>query len=150
MREQATTADLGALALRRRVAIGMRQPENWVQLVRFSAVGASGYVVNLLVFWLAFHVAGADHRAAAAAAFAVAVSNNFLWNRSWTFRAAVGRARFQAPRFLAVSLAAFAVAFALLELLVVAGLPELVAQAVAIACATPLNFLGNRLWSFRR
>jgi putative flippase GtrA len=38
-----------------------------------------------------------------------------------------------------------------LEVLVsVAGVPEVPAQAVAIVCATPLNFLGNRLWSFRR
>ena len=137
------------LALHQRVAIGVRRSENWVQLMRFGAVGASGYVVNLLVFWLAFHVAGADHRVAAVAAFAVAVTNNFLWNRTWTFRAADGHAGFQAARFLVVSLAAFLVALVILEVLVAAGTPELAAQAVAIACATPLNFLGNRLWSFR-
>ena len=37
-----------------------------------------------------------------------------------------------------------------LELLVaVAGAPEVPAQAIAVACATPLNFVGNKLWSFR-
>jgi putative flippase GtrA len=36
-----------------------------------------------------------------------------------------------------------------LELLVsVAGLPELPAQAISIVAATPLNFLGNKMWSF--
>ena len=29
------------------------------------------------------------------------------------------------------------------------GVAEVPAQAVAIAAATPLNFLGNKLWSFR-
>jgi putative flippase GtrA len=40
---------------------------------------------------------------------------------------------------------------ALLALLVdSAGLPKIDAQAVAIAAATPLSFLGNKLWTFRR
>ena len=33
-----------------RVRHGMRHTHNWLQLVRFGAVGASGYVVNLAVF----------------------------------------------------------------------------------------------------
>jgi putative flippase GtrA len=135
------------IAWRTRVAIGMRRPANWLQLLRFSVVGASGYVVNLAVF-AATIAAGADHRTAATAAFLVAVTNNYFWNRHWTFRAGDGRASFQAPRFLAVSLTAFLIALAVLEVLVAAGLPELVAQAIAIVAATPVNFLGNRLWSF--
>lgn len=149
MREEATTLEVPAVALRTRVAIGLRTPANWTQLLRFGVVGASGYVVNLLVFWLTTHHLGSDHRTAAAAAFVVAVTNNFVWNRTWTFRARNGHAGFQAARFLLVSLTAFAVALGVLELLVISGAPELVAQAVAVVCATPLNFLGNRLWSFR-
>jgi putative flippase GtrA len=129
----------------------LRDPRHWIQLLRFCAVGGSGYVVNLAVFYAATRL-GADHRAAAAAAFLVAVTNNFAWNRRWTFAdARGGHAGFQAARFLAVSLAAFLVSLVLLEALVsAAGLPALVAQAIAIVCATPLSFVGNRLWSFRR
>lgn len=29
-----------------------------------------------------------------------------------------------------------------------AGVPEVVAQAVSVAAATPLNFVGNKMWSF--
>jgi len=37
----------------------------------------------------------------------------------------------------------------ILEVLVsVAGVPELPAQAIAIVAATPLNFIGNKMWSF--
>jgi putative flippase GtrA len=31
---------------------------------------------------------------------------------------------------------------------VAAGLGEFPAQAIAVICATPLNFIGNKLWSF--
>lgn len=128
----------------------LREPRHWYQLLRFCVVGASGYVVNLAVFYVCTQPLGTDHRLAALAAFLVAVTNNFHWNRHWTFDARGGHAGFQAARFLTVSVAAFLFSLVVLELLVV-GLdaPELPSQAAAIACATPLSFLGNRLWSFR-
>jgi putative flippase GtrA len=77
------------------------------------------------------------------------VTNNLWWNRHWTFRARGGHAGFQAARFFAVSVAAFVFAATLLQLLVsVAEMPELPAQAISIAAATPLNFIGNKMWSF--
>lgn len=147
---RAQDATIAAPPLRARLAGGLRTPANWLQLLRFGIVGASGYLVNLAVFAVATGLLGTGHRTAATLAFLVAVTNNFAWNRHWTFRASAGHAGFQAARFVAVSVAAFLIALALLELLVSAGLPELAAQAIAIVCATPVNFLGNRLWSFRR
>lgn len=133
-----------------RVRAGLRRPHNWVQLVKFLTVGASGYVVNLCVFALFVAVLETHHLVAATAAFAVAVTNNFWWNRHWTFRARGGHAGFQAARFFMVSIVAFLFAAAVLELLVsVAGLPKLPAQALSIIAATPLNFIGNKMWSFR-
>ena len=137
-------------AVHLRVRAGLRRPHNWVQLGKFCAVGGSGYVVNLCVFAACVGLLDAHHLVAATAAFAVAVLNNFWWNRHWTFRARGGHAGFQAARFFAVSTAAFLFAAAVLELLVsVAGVPELPAQAIAIVSATPLNFIGNKMWSFR-
>jgi dolichol-phosphate mannosyltransferase len=134
-----------------RVRHGMRRQHNWVQLVKFSAVGGSGYVVNLAVFWVAFEQLGLHHLIAATLAFVVAVVNNFWWNRHWTFGAGEGHAGFQAARFFAVSVVAFLFAAAVLELLVRnTGLPGIVAQAISIVAATPLNFIGNKMWSFGR
>ena len=92
-----------------------------------------------------------QHIPAAVLAFCVAVSNNFLWNRIWTFRESAegGHAGFQATRFFAVSLAGLAVNLAVLALLVdVLGAPDIPSQAIAIAVATPVNFVGNKLWTF--
>jgi dolichol-phosphate mannosyltransferase len=146
--EEATPVELD---LHVRVRHGLRRPDNWFQLVRFACVGASGYVVNLAVFATCVHVAAIDYRVAATVAFLVAVTNNFVWNRHWTFKAHDGHAGFQAARFFAVSVAAFAFNLLALELLVaVAGLPEVPAQAFAIVLATPVSFAGNKLWSFAR
>jgi putative flippase GtrA len=137
-------------AIHLRVRAGLRKPHNWMQLIKFCAVGASGYVVNLSVFALCVEVLGLHHLVAATAAFVVAVTNNFWWNRLWTFRARGGHAGFQAARFFTVSVAAFLFAALVLELLVdVAELPELPSQAIAVVAAMPLNFIGNKMWSFR-
>ena len=136
------------MSTRVRVRQGLRRGHNWVQLVKFCAVGGSGYVVNLIVFTLAFELGNLHHLVAATMAFVVAVTNNFWWNRHWTFAAREGHAGFQAARFFAVSVGAFLFAAAVLELLVTAGTPEVGAQAISIAAAMPLNFVGNKMWSF--
>jgi putative flippase GtrA len=102
------------------------------------------------VFQVAYS-AGASHLVAATAAFLVAVTNNYLLNRRWTFaRAAETAKRVQAPRFLAVSVAGFGVSLAALELLVsAADAAPFLAQAVAVVVAMPVGFVGQKLWSFR-
>lgn len=128
----------------------MRKPHNWIQLGKFLLVGLSGYVVNLVVFTLAVKVLDVHHIAAATLAFAVAVLNNFWWNRHWTFGAREGHAGFQAARFFAVSVTAFVIQVTILQLLIsVAGLPVVASQAISLVLATPVNFVGNKLWSFR-
>jgi dolichol-phosphate mannosyltransferase len=127
----------------------MRRRHNWVQLVKFCVVGGSGYAINLAVFALAVGPGDAHHLVAATLAFLVAVTNNFWWNRQWTFGARAGHAGFQGARFLAVSVGAFLVGAGLLELLVSGfGAPEVGAQAISVIAATPLNFVGNKMWSF--
>ena len=134
-----------------RVRAAVRRPDAWLQLAQFALVGLSGYVVNLAVFTLAVHGADMRYQVAATLAFLVAVSNNFLWNRHWTFKAGDGRAHHQAARFLLVSVIAFGVGLALLTVLVeLGGMREVPAQAIAIVAVTPLSFLANKLWSFSR
>jgi putative flippase GtrA len=145
----AATAPAPPLAPAARLRAGVRKPQNWLQLAKFCAVGGSGYVVNIIVFALAVEVGNLHHLVAATLAFLVAVTNNFWWNRHWTFRAHDGRAGFQAARFLVVSVVAFLFAATVLELLVTsADMAEIPAQAISIVVATPLSFLGNKLWSF--
>jgi putative flippase GtrA len=133
-----------------RLRDGVRRRSNWAQLCKFAAVGASGYVVNLVVFAICVHGVGIDYRLAAAIAFTVAVANNFLLNRLWTFASDRSAARTEALRFFVVSLVSFGFTLLVLQALVEAGTPRVLGEAVAIAVATPLNFVGNKLWTFRR
>ena len=135
--------------------------ENWVQLVQFGVVGVSGYVVNLTVFAVLTGAASSSATAATASAsttsrrrslaFCVAVTNNFCWNRHWTFDAKHGHAGFQAARFFTVSVArardqpgrARAADLA-------ADVPELPAQAIAVAVRDALQLHRQQALDLRR
>jgi putative flippase GtrA len=132
----------------RRIGRGTLKPANWVQLFQFGLVGASGYIVNLAVFAVLVGPLNIHHIPAAILAFGVAVTNNFWWNRHWTFDARHGHAGFQAARFFTVSVAALGVNLIVLELLVQGGMAAIPAQAISVAIAMPFNFIGNKLWTF--
>ncbi len=125
--------------------------------MKFAIVGGAGTLVNLVVLkltltaWAEFNPTTSFlvEIAASALAFLVAVVNNFLLNRWWTFRS-TGPAHVEFGKFLTVSLAGLGlntVAFSLfrghLEL------PVLLSQLLAIGCVLPFNFLFNKFWSFR-
>ena len=132
-----------------RATQALSRGHNWVQLAKFCAVGASGYVVNLVVYTLLLKVAGLHYMGAAVGSFLVAVSNNYWWNRHWTFRRDRGHFAYQGMRFLVVSLLALGANLVVLRILVELGVGKILAQAIAIVLVTPVNFVGNKLWSFR-
>ena len=148
MTEPPSTAAGQGAAQRVGNALGRRS--NWEQLGKFCAVGATGYVVNLAVYATLLKWAGVHYIPAAIGSFLVAVASNYTWNRVWTFRGQRGHVAYQGLRFLVVSTAALAANLVVLYLLVEAGLGAIPAQALAIVLVTPLNFVGNKLWSFRR
>jgi putative flippase GtrA len=158
MPEDATAVNIPPASLRGSVEIrphmrvihGMRRPANWLQLVRFGIVGGVGFVINIAVYALCVHGAGLEYHVAGIVAWLVAVANNFILNRHWTFDAGDGRAHFQAMRFLVVSLLALGASQLLLTMFVEeAHIEKVAAQALAVSASMPLNFLGNKLWSFR-
>jgi putative flippase GtrA len=137
------------LAARARAGRALRRSANWVQLAKFAAVGATGYVVNLAVYTALLRGADWHYAYAATVSFLVAVTNNYLWNRAWTFRDQRGHLGFQGLRFFVVALVAYGANLAILSALIALGMNKVLSQAIAIVLVTPLNFVGNKLWSFR-
>ena len=134
---------------RTRAGTALRDRRNWEQLGKFCAVGAVGYLINLAVYTVLLH-AGLHYLLAATGSFLVAVTSNYLLNRWWSFhdrRAGVAR---QGMQFFVVSIASLGANLLVLHILVTLDTGKLVGQAVAIILVTPLNFVGNKLWSFRR
>ena len=95
------------------------------------------------------HGIGLYYISAAVGSFLVAVTSNYTWNRLWTFRAQRGavayqghavprrldhRTRSRTSRCFSCSSRSDSV--------------RSFAQAIAIVLVTPVNFIGNKLWSF--
>jgi putative flippase GtrA len=148
--ERSTGLAAAGARARSRAGAALRHPPNWVQLVKFCTVGAVGYLVNLAVYTLLLRGVDVHYLLAATGSFLVAVTNNYVLNRLWTFRADRGHVAYQGLRFLVVSSVALLANLVLLHILIEAGVGKIVAQAIAIVLVTPLNFVGNKLWSFRR
>jgi putative flippase GtrA len=133
-----------------RATSALRRPHNWVQLAKFCTVGAVGYAINLGVYTTLVDAGGLHYNLAAAGSFLVAVTSNYVWNRLWTFRGQRGHVAYQGLRFFVVSLLALGANEVLLTAFVAGGVGKVVAQAIAVVLVTPINFVGNKLWSFRR
>lgn len=121
--------------------------EAMFESARYLMVSGSGVAVNLGAFGV-LHAFGFPAIVCGATAFVAAFQHNLLWHGRFTFG---GRSRpdsSRPARFFLVSLATLAVDLAVLSALESGGAPPLFAQAVGIAAACPLNFLGSRLWVF--
>jgi putative flippase GtrA len=137
---------VGVLAAR--TAQALRHAHNWIQLAKFGVVGLTGYVINLAVYAA---LLGWGAHVAAAISFVVAAASNYWWNRHWTFALEKSHIGIQGARFFVVSLVAFGVNQLWLVVFIdLLHWRKVLSQAIAIILVTPLNFLGNKLWSFRR
>jgi putative flippase GtrA len=149
-----------------------------LQFMRFCVVGGSGVIVNLAVFtltllvWLLVggHIHGGDlsgtvrelvtrrdtagvtHFAVYVAnglGFVVSVFTNYYLNRRWTFRSTKGVAG-ELPKFFTVSVIAYVGQLTIFWLLHTrVGAAPIPSQLVAIVFVMPINFIANKLWSFR-
>jgi len=139
-----STSLLGRITQRR----GLRQ------FVKFGIVGASGFVVNLIVFTLLQrvvpdHAEPLQYNVIFSAGFLAGGLSNYFLNRAWTFRSQ-GSVHKEGLSFMAVSVLALIV-----------GL--LVGQAVApwfghghktwfvsVLAGIVVNFFVNKYWTFRK
>ena len=134
-----------------RPGAGLLAHRTFRQLVKFGLVWATGFIINVSVFAFSLRVLEVHYRLAYVFAFCIAVTNNFFWNRVWTFRHQKDglHVAMQGARFFAVSLMAAVAGFVLLEAFVRAGFPKIPAEMLAVALVVPISFLGNKHWSFR-
>jgi len=141
---------------------------NWKSFLKYAIVGVSGTIIdiggfNLLISGIALLNTNLLTRSLTKSlTFLAAVLNNFIWNKTWTFRDHQASVKTQFLKFFFVSLGGFFLnlfffnvfSFILSSLLKVATdeLTPLMSTGAALgASATVLtyNFLMNRYWTFK-
>lgn len=61
------------------------------RLAKFGIVGLSGMALDFAITWLCKEKAGLNKFLANSLGFTVALINNYIWNRYWTFAAAAAQ-----------------------------------------------------------
>ena len=145
----------------------LRDPKERGKFIRFAIVGAIGSVIDFGVFNLLATFLGVVAVIASIVSFTLAVINNFILNRFWTYpeTRSVPFVK-QLTQFAIVSLAGLAIRtplFAVTEKMFISWaekwLPNLltptiighnVALAFVILVVLMWNFFINRLWTFKQ
>ena len=123
------------------------------QFLKFGVVGASGFLVNLILFTLLQLVVPEHQRALQydiiySISFMAGGVSNYYFNRIWTFRS-TGHAMREGAKFLSVSLLALIVG------LIVSGFVGKYfghghrTWFIANVCGIVVNFFMNKYWTFK-
>ncbi|GAC1540672.1 MAG: GtrA family protein [Candidatus Velthaea sp.] len=123
------------------------------QFVKFGIVGASGFLVNLIVFTLlqkvdVNHALPFHYYIIYSIAFLTGGVSNYFLNRVWTFRSS-GHAGKEGAQFLTVSLIALAVGLGVSYLLEPHLGPGHKTWFISVCAGIFVNFFVNKYWTFR-
>ncbi len=138
------------------------------RFIKFALVGVSGTIVDFSIFNLCLSVFHLPSVVSSVCSFSVAVINNFVWNRLWTYPESREKSlSSQLVKFIIVSVMGLVIRtplFAAIEgpLIRFAGTslssitlftPETIGHNLALAFAIIVvlfwNYFANRLWTYK-
>ena len=128
------------------------------EFLKFCVVGVSGTIVDFGVYALLTRVAGLYYLYATAISVFLAILNNFLFNKYWTFKkGSSGKTGTEYAKFFTVSLINYflniGIVYAIVELTSAEAVfgrnEDFFAKVVAIAVVLLSNYLGNKFWTFK-
>jgi putative flippase GtrA len=125
---------------------------NFFEFIRFSIVGIVNTLVNLAVLFILTEFFGVYYIISAIFAFLAAVTNSFILNKIWTFKYKSKKdIHIRYFQFLIVSIIAFIVNMLILYVFTeYFNFYYMLSQIIGVACNLIINFLGNKLWTFKR
>lgn len=124
------------------------------RFLKFCLVGATGFGVNIGVFWLLTRIAGLYDLVVLIIALEISILSNFALNDLWTFRdkrtGGLKALVVRAAKFNMVSAGAVAIYYAVYTPLTrLLGVYDLLALSFAILVGLIWNFVMNFLWTWR-
>lgn len=119
------------------------------KFLKFCVVGFSGTAVDFGVTWLCKEKFGWDKYLSNSIGFILAATNNYIWNRIWTFQSTSSEIPLEYGKFLIISIIGLIINNLVIYLL--HGKLKLnfwLSKIVAIAIVTIWNFTMNYLFTF--
>ena len=119
------------------------------QFIKFCLVGSTGALIHLGLLYSLTEVFHIWYMVSSAAAFMVAVANNFVLNKYWTFRDKTPQIPRQFVVYTVVNSISLGINLSVLYILTeYTGMWYMTAQIIAIFVALTNNYLGNKRFTF--
>ena len=129
----------------------MKRADIFKQIIKFTIIGCSGLIINLVLLHSWVEVFGFHYFFGAALAYMVAISSNFFWNKLWTFKSKSKRYWKQYKSYVFINLTSLAISLAALSILVeIFGVWYLFSQMIAVLIAGTNNFVFNKKITFKK
>lgn len=127
---------------------------NWrfltLQFIKFGLVGISNAVVLLVVYYILLYV-NIHYIIAYVIGFILSVLNAYFWNNQYVFKQARSTFWYKLLKCYISYITTFVISTLLLYLWVdVLSVSDKVAPIINICITTPINFIMNKLWAFKK
>ena len=121
-----------------------------MRFIRFGIVGASGLIVDFGVTWLCKEKLRWNKYVSNSLGFILAASNNYFWNRLWTFHSESVEIVREYSTFVLIALVGLGLNNLIIWLLhEKAQLNFYLSKLIAIGCVMIWNFSMNYVFTFR-
>lgn len=122
------------------------------QFVKFNVVGILNTAIDLIVFAFCNSVVGLGDAFAKTISYSCGVLNSYIWNSRWTFKQEQKRTKKEFLLFVLVNLVSYSASLAMLyacrEWFGIEN--GTVRNLIATPAAVLINFIGNKLFVFRK
>lgn len=120
------------------------------QLIKYSIVGISGTLVDLITLFILFDVFKVNLYISVTIAFLLAVLNNYIFNKSWTFQIKTNKNKKFFIKFLSVSIIGLILSLFLMHVFTfILGFWYLLSKILTSSIVIAWNFLANKYWTFK-
>ena len=118
--------------------------------LKYCVVGVLGTLLDLAALFVFVEYVGIAVIPATTLSFLLAVTNNFILNKTWTFKSKSKNYRKLYIKFLIISVIGLGLTLLCMYVLVnMLGTWYMLAKAVTSLIVLTWNFLGNKLWTFK-
>lgn len=122
-----------------------------LQFIKFCFVGALNTSIHYCVFILIYKGLSLDYMIASGIGYCVATINSFIVNKKWVFNFQSQCRNRLYIKFASVNLLSMLVNLFSINIMVeLLTIDPLISQLLAIIASVGVNFLGSKLWVFRR
>ena len=125
------------------------QLHKYKRIIKFGIIGLSGTVIDFAVLTSLVELVGLNILVANTVSFIFGATNNFVWNKFWTFRNENKEFKKQFFKYLGVAFIGLVINTLLMHIFITIGVHYLFAKIIIAILVVFWNFNGNKYWTFR-